>query len=275
MIKGSRNNNLAFWLVLLHANFVKNTRHSDAMPVFFALLAHKITLPILPTYYFVNPKWLAILFVLPFTVQAQEVILNLHAPQPVELKGGFDLFFPEHTNEYLVPQWSKGKLFYTNGTSKTYDSLNFNRHQNMMEVVVNNKVLTLMPLGLAGGLIYNSNYSGSVLIVGIVNAEAKFLVVNSVGKHLLASYLTTKIEEVRRHKTDEMRFVPKEEGDKIIKEAFVIFSNGSWEEFKISKSLLSKFFNTDKKELQSFATDAGISMNDKVGLIRLFQLLNK
>jgi len=130
-------------------------------------------------------KWLILLFILPFTAQAQEVILNLHTPQPVELKGEFDLFFPEHTNEYLVTQWSKGKLFYTNGTSKTYDSLNFNRHQNMMEVVVNNKVLILMPLGLAGGLIYNSDTDGSVLIVGKVNAEAKFLLVNSAGKYLL------------------------------------------------------------------------------------------
>jgi len=47
---------LAFWLVLLHANYVKNTRHSGAMPVFFALLARKITSPILPTYYFAIPK---------------------------------------------------------------------------------------------------------------------------------------------------------------------------------------------------------------------------
>lgn len=221
-------------------------------------------------------KWLAILFILPFTVQAQEVILNLHNPQPIELKGGFGLFFPEQTNEYLVTQWSKGKLFYTNGTSKTYDSLNFNRYQNMMVVVANNKVLTLMPLGLAGALIYNSNHSGSVLIVGKINAEAKFLVVNSVGKYLLASYLTTdRIEEVRGHKIDEIRFVPKKEADKIIKEAFVIFNNGSWEEFKISKSFLSKFFNIGKKELQGVATDAGISMSDKAGLVKLFELLNK
>jgi len=197
-------------------------------------------------------KWLIILFILPFTAQAQEVILNLHAAQPVELKGGFGLFFPEHTNEYLVTQWSKGKLFYTNGTSKTYDSLNFNRHQNMMEVVVNNKVLILMPLGLAGGLIYNSDNDGSVLIVGKVNAKANFLLVNSVGKHLLASYLTTRIEEIRGYKTDEMRFVPKEESDKIIKEKFVIFSNGNWEEFKMSKSFLSKLFNIDKKNCRGF-----------------------
>jgi len=72
-----------------------------------------------------------------------------------------------------------------------------------------------------------------------------------------------------------MRFVPKEEGDKIIKEAFVIFREGSWEEFKISKSFLSKLFNIDKKELQRMSSDAGISMSDKVGLIKLFQLLNK
>ncbi len=220
-------------------------------------------------------KWLAILFILPFMAHAQEVILNLDEPQPVELKGGFGLFFPEHTNEYLVTQWSKGKLFYTNGTSKTYDSLNFNRHQNMMEVVVNNKVLTLMPLGLAGGLIYNSGNDGSVLIVGKVNAKARFLLVNSVGKYLLASYLTTdRIEGVRGYKTDEMRFVPKEEGKKIIKEEFVVFRDGNWEGLKMSKSFLSKLFNIDKKELQGISTNAGISMSDKIGLIKLFQLLN-
>lgn len=39
--------NNTFSLVLLLVNFVKNTRHSVAMPVFFALLTNKITSPIL------------------------------------------------------------------------------------------------------------------------------------------------------------------------------------------------------------------------------------
>lgn len=42
-------------LVLLSPNFVENTRHSCAMPAFFALLMNKITAPGLSTLFLNRP----------------------------------------------------------------------------------------------------------------------------------------------------------------------------------------------------------------------------
>ncbi len=221
-------------------------------------------------------KWLFIFLFASCFSKAQDVVIKPQSDNPLEIGRDFELSFPENNNEYLATQWSKGKLFYANGTSKTYDSLNFNRYLDIIEVAINNKVLTLKPMGLAGALIYNSEKLGFVLIAAKVDIETRFLLTNSVGKYLFASYLTAdKIEDSRGFRTDELRFVPKKEKEAIINEFFALFKEGKWEKFKLNKSALSKLFKLDKKKLQSIAATYNLNLNDKTGLIVTFQVLNK
>ncbi len=221
-------------------------------------------------------RWICILIIPSCFANAQDVVLNLNAEKLVEFSDEFKLTFPDNNNEYLMSQWSNGKLFYTNGTSKEYDSLNYNRHLNIIEVVTNNKVLTLKPMGLAGTLIYTSSTSGFVIIVAYINNTSKFLIVNNSQKYLLASYIENKEPPTENEfKVDEIRFVPKEKQESIISRHYVVFSDGNWKELKWNKSGISKLFNIDKKELQKRASKAGIELAESKGLYQIFDILNQ
>jgi len=205
----------------------------------------------------------------------QDVILNSGVGNPVLLSNKFELHFPNNQNQYIASQWSKGKLFYTNGTSKKYDSLNFNRYGNKIEAVVNNKPLSILPMGLSGGLIYNTDNSGSLLIVGKTVSETRFLMVLSNGKYLLASYLVSTVPaEDLSYKLDELRFVPQKKKENVISVHYVFFDNEKWKSFKLNKSSLAKLFQVEKKTLQSNAETEGINTNTEKGLIELFDFLN-
>lgn len=221
-------------------------------------------------------KWLIIILLVTQLAQGQDVSLHSNGNDPVELSDNFSLFIPQNVNQYLATQWSKGRLFYPNGSSKDYDSLNFDRYSNVLEVVSNNKAVSILPMGLSGALIYNSPSLGTVLIVGKVVEESKFLLLQSEGKYLLASYLFSNDNQVElNYKNDEIRFVPKKKVEAVIKEHYVIFEKEQWEEIKLNKSAFSKLFKVDKKELQSLASENGLNTNNKQGLKALFQLLNK
>lgn len=216
-----------------------------------------------------------LLFITPIFANAQDVVVDLNADTPLQISNDFSLSFPENNREYLVSQWSKGKLFYTNGTSKTYDSLNFNRHLNILEVVTNNKVLFLQPMGLAGALIYDSANKGTVLLVGKTNGVSRFLVIMSQHKYLLASYIEVeKPPVINEAKVDEIRFVAKEEPVSIISSRHTVLINDTWEDIKWNKSGISKLFKIDKKELQKRASNAGIALDNERGLFNIFDLLN-
>lgn len=220
-------------------------------------------------------RWVLLFSFMCNLANGQDVILNSGAVNPVQLNDEFELHFPNNQNQYIVSQWSKGKLFYTNGTSKKYDSLNFDRYGNKIEAVLNNKPLSILPMGLSGGLIYNSANSGSLFIVGKVESESRFLVVLSSGKYLLSSYLvsTTPVDEVP-YKTDEVRFSPKNIKENVIKVHYVILDSERWKSFKLSKSSLSKFFKEEKKTIQAIAEKEGINTSTERGLIQLFDFLN-
>lgn len=221
-------------------------------------------------------KWMLIFLFAANWVNGQDVTLNINATDPLKLSLGFNLFIPPNDHQYLASQWTKGKLFYANGTSKTYDSLNFDRYSDAIEVVINNKPLSIMPMGLSGALIYSSNNSGTVLIVGKVDGKRKFLLVLSEGQHLLASFLHSSEHHTElTYKIDEIIFVPQKEEEPIIKKNYVVLDNRNWIRFKMNKSAISKLFNVDKKELKSIASNKGINTSDKRGLLQLFQALNK
>jgi hypothetical protein len=218
-------------------------------------------------------KWILILVLAANWVNGQNVTLNSN--NSIKLSLDFSLFVPQNEHQYIATQWAKGKFFYANGTSKPYDSINFDRYENVIEVVVNNKALSIMPMGLSGALIYNSSNSGTILIVGEIDERSRFLMLQSEGQYILVSYMTTnEMQEETNYKTDEIRFVPKSDAKLVLEENYFILSNGAWREFKISRSSISKLFKVEKKELQSIASENGIITGSKSGLIELFQLLN-
>ncbi len=206
---------------------------------------------------------------------AQDVLLHTNLSNPIQLNANFSLVTSANNNKYIATKWAQGKLFYANGSSKIYDSLNFDRHLNIMEVVVNNKVVSLLPMGLSGALIYSSQSSGYLLIAGKVLEKNRFLQVICEGQYVLASYLTTsKIEVANNYKIDEVRFAPKNKNDLIIRKNFVLLRNGKWEDFKITKSTIGKLFKVDKKELQVMINKNNLQPNSKQNLVQLFKWLN-
>lgn len=220
-------------------------------------------------------KWIFIFLFSANYVNGQHVKLKPDESNPIFLSPDFSLFIPQHDNQYVVSKWARGRLFYTNGTSKRYDSLNFDRYSNKIEVVINNKALSILPMGLTGALIYSSDTVGYLLIVGNVKDQPTFLAVESVGQYVLASFLiSSEQNEVLTYKIDEIRFVPKRKIDVIIKRKHLLLNNKVWGEFKLNKSTISNLFKVDKKGLQSIASDRGINVNNKQELVRLFQFLN-
>lgn len=205
---------------------------------------------------------------------SQNIIINTSAANPVDIDGDFKLFIPRDNNQYLSTQWARGKLFYTNETSKSFDSLNFDRFSNRLEVVSQNEALLIMPMGVSGALIYKPKAEGALLIVGKINESSIFLIILSEGKQLLATYLTTNEDvEKRGFKTDGVRFVPKEKPDVIINEHYVLFRNGKWQETKLNKSVVGKLFGLSKKDVQAIMAEQDFNDNT-LGLIELFQFLN-
>lgn len=220
-------------------------------------------------------SWVLFLLLISSWVSAQHVIITSNAESPFEVNSNFTLDFPKNNFQYLSEQWAKGELYYTNGTSKQYDSLNFDRYANRLEVVVNNKALSLLAMGLSGALVYNSNTSGTLLIVGRVKETSKFLVVNSEGQFVLASYMSTNdLEETSNNQINEIRFTPKPKPELVTTKNYVIYKKGKWISFKLSKSSISKLFEIDKKRMQSSANQASIARYNEEGLSKLFQLLN-
>lgn len=134
-------------------------------------------------------KAIFIILIISHLAKGQDVIVHAQGENPIEVSFEFSLVAPPNLNQYIAKQWANGKLFYTNGTSKYYDSLNFDRCSNELEVVVNNKALSILPMGLSGALVYNSTSSGTMLLVGKVADKARFLLIESTGQFLLASYL--------------------------------------------------------------------------------------
>ena len=220
-------------------------------------------------------SWVLFLLLISSWASAQHVIITSNAERPFEVSSNFTFDFPKNHFQYLSKYWTKGDLFYTNGTSKQYDSLNFDRYANRLEVVVNNKALSLLAMGLAGALVYESSDKGTLLIVGKIRETSKFLLVNSNGKFVLANYTSTNdIEETATFQVNEIRFSPKPKPELIATSHYVLYKNGEWVDFKLSKSSISKLFRIDKKQMQSSAREAGIANYDDQGLIKLFQLLN-
>jgi hypothetical protein len=220
-------------------------------------------------------KWILLLLLGYNSLLAQPVSFTGNKENPVVVKENFKLVSSSNTHQYLTSKWAKGRLFYLNGTSKPYDSLNLDRHSNKLEVVANNKILALLPMGLSGVLIATDQLAGSIIIVAVVNGESKFALLESYGDYLLASFIEIN-EPIKNHTyaNDEIRFVAKEKPGLVVKEHYMVLMNGNWEVFKISKSAIGKLFKVDKKEIQSIASKAGISINNQNGLLQLYKEMN-
>lgn len=229
----------------------------------------RLALPIAVT---IMTKWGFLFLLTANTIFAQDVVIN---NSTIQISDKFELVSPSIDQQYVATQWAKAKLFYANGTSKNYDSLNFNRYANEIEIVVNNKVITLRPIGISAALIYHTSTSGSLLMVGSVNDQSLFLLVQSEGKFVLASYLATnEIKKEENYKVDEVRFVPRKKDVIIIKENYVVRKEDVWSEFKLNKSSVSKLFKIEKKTFQDIVAAQGINVGGKEELVQIFNILN-
>lgn len=207
---------------------------------------------------------------------AQSVSFTPENKSSVKINGDFKVVNTQITRQYLLKKWSNGTLFYLNGNSKYYDSLNFDRYSNRLEVAVNNKILTLLPTTLSGVVIRRNASSGYIIMVVKIDNENKFILTESTGNITLGSYLlVSKPETTPSYVDDEVRFVVKEEPGLIIKEIFILLNNQEWHRFKLSKPSIRKLFKIDKKEFQKIASENDINITARNGLILMFQLLNK
>ena len=222
-------------------------------------------------------KWVLsfLLFVGHWTL-GQEVRIYSNTETPIHLSEGFELHIPANENKYIVTNWSKGQLYYPNGGYKSYDSLNFDRYTNAIEVVKNNKPLTIMPMGLLGALIFDTSASGYLLIVGSFESNNQFLLINSIGKYVLASKIDASIKNSELSSNiDEVRFVPKPEEELNLKPQYFIWKNLTWEPFKISKKAVLKLFGKDKKDFLKLVSRYDIDLSRKESLIQVFKIINE
>lgn len=220
-------------------------------------------------------KWTFVFITLSSLVFGQEVTINQAGSQPITLESGFKLQFVSGNNQYLMSHWAKGKLYYANNTSNAYDSLNFDRYGNAIEVIIHDKPLTVYPMGLAGALIHTGENSGYVLIKGELDGEQKMLEVLSSGKYVLAKYLeVNEVPSSQIVKTDEFRFVPKPEAPVNISIVFYVWDSGAWNEFRLNKSSIGKLFKVDKKEIQNFSYENHLNISNAKDLIQLFHYFN-
>lgn len=220
-------------------------------------------------------KWIT-LFVLGFnSLVAQSISFTGDDKNPIQITEEGILLNPTHSHQYVTDKWATGTLFYLNNTSKPYDSLNFERHSNSLKVVVNNKNLTLMPMGLKGVVIKENESSNYVILVVKLNNKSRFVIIESYGTYLLGSYLLVNKPPINySNANNEILFTAKKNPKLVVNEKFIVLNNGVWQAFKLNKPAISKLFKIDKKELQKQASANGISTDNRNGLVQLFQLVN-
>ncbi|MCB0494841.1 MAG: hypothetical protein KDC79_01780 [Cyclobacteriaceae bacterium] len=220
-------------------------------------------------------KWTFLLTLITSFGFCQEVKIDLSQKQLITVSNEFNISVSQNNDQYLASRWSKGKLYYANGTSKQYDSLNFDRYSKTIEVVVNNKPLSIYPMGLAGALIYTGASSGYVLVKADIEGAQKLLEVCSSGKFILVKGLeAAEVKEIATIKMDEVRFEPKPEAQLNVGENYFVWNGESWKSFKLNKSGIGNLFNLDKKTLQNYISEQGISPTNKEQLILVFQHFN-
>lgn len=220
-------------------------------------------------------KWITLFLLTSSYVFSQDVTIKPESKQLITVSSEFIPGSTSNLDQYLVSKWAKGKLYYANGTFKEYDSLNFDRYGNVIETVIENKPLSVYPIGLAGALIYTGSATGYILVKAVLDGTPKLLEVRSIGKTVLASTLNT-IQEVERKtiKTDDIRFVPKPEAEISVSEKFYVWNGSEWNSFKMNKSGIAKLFNLDKKEVQEVTSTNNIKTSTNEGVVALFQYFN-
>ena len=84
----------------------------------------------------------------------------------VIIPDGFRLHVPAESDDaYFHEEWLPGILFYPNGSTRAYDQLKFNYHDNKLEIVVEGGELNVLANLLSGFLIKESETSGHIFLV--------------------------------------------------------------------------------------------------------------
>lgn len=220
-------------------------------------------------------KWTVLLLLANAYVFGQDVTIKPSTKQLITIEPNFQLTYPSTYDQYTVDKWAKGKLYYANGTSKQYDSLNFDRYGNVIKTVINSKPLSVYPIGLAGALIYVSKHSGHVFIKAVLDGTPKLLEVCSAGKFILANTLITSEEAERKTiKSDDIRFVPKQEPKINVSKKFYVWNGSEWSMFKPTKGAIINLFKLDKKVVHDYFATNKLKSTTEGGIILLFQHFN-
>lgn len=221
-------------------------------------------------------KWVLLLVFLNTLAFGQEVTINMESDRPIQISDGFILKFPTKYNQYISDHWSKGIIYYSNGSNHRYDSLNFNRFSGSIEVVINNKPLSLMPLGFEGALIYDSSHSGYVLMSARIDDNKTVVVVQSEGKYVLAAKVqVTETITSTSVNVDEIRFVAKPKSELSFNTNYYLLKDKRWQSFKLSKSNIIKLFSIDKTELKEFFAARSSRLIGENDLVDFFDHFNK
>lgn len=220
-------------------------------------------------------KWTIVFLLFSYSLFGQDVTISPGKEKLIHVQDGFNLDYLVNDDRYVLSRWAKGKLFYANNSFKEYDSLNFNRYDNIIELIVNNKPLSLYAMGLAGALIYTSDNSGYILVSVPVEGENKLMMVYSTGKYVLAGLASVNDTNFESNvKVDEIRFVPKPEKEVNVNNDYYIWEIDKWSSFKLTKSNIAKLFQSDKKEISSIYVQLSKQSNEEESLIKLFDYLN-
>ena len=196
--------------------------------------------------------------------------------QSVTIPNGFTLDVREASDAaYFHEEWLPGTLFYPNGSTRDYDQIKFNYHDNKLEIVVGGGELNVLPSLIYGFVIRESETKGHIFLVKNKNDQPTYFELLSNGQFQLLSHskILTEKEDVRGTPDDEIRFVKKENIIEV-DEKFFIYTAGKLKPLKQSRKAIIKATGLDKAVVEEYLDTYDLVLQLRSNLATLFDHLN-
>jgi hypothetical protein len=195
----------------------------------------------------------------------------------VTIPNGFQLHVPAESDDaYFHEEWLPGILFYPNGSTRAYEQLKFNYHDNKLEIVIDGGVLNVLANLLSGFLIKESETHGHFFLVFDHKDQPAYYEILSNGPKLLLSHiklLTDAGDLNGATHIDEIRFEKQQIKIEIV-EKFFVYTAGRLKPLKQNQKAIVKATGIDKTMVEEYVSKNKIDLQQRSNLADLFDFLN-
>ena len=184
--------------------------------------------------------------------------------------------------QYLPPEdfqeldWQAGYAYYLDGSSRRFDGMKYDPEKDLIQVSVEENVLTLLP-GVINGVSMETEQSISRIFLKVPLDDPVFMEALSVGKVHFLIYRKVKAEGLDIYqRSDATEILVREIEEKPVEFDEVLYS---WDEkgvkkLKETKKGLLSIMKDRAEEVETFMDEERIRMKEITDLMKLFDYYN-